>query len=197
MRKAYYLYRAHPYLGVLYPNKVLNLITDTKLFHKYLPDTKQICLAQKYFPNGLSPHGLSSLICLEKCEDDFIEPIVEIIFELVRQQHFPHSPSRLTSFYASESIDEAEKWCHFLYKVHGHKQNQVPQSLWEIKYETESKLYDAKFLDITTNDSFSYLAALENAHNYWNGSMSNNPLPELLIPYPVTVIRLLRQFNSM
>ena len=126
------------------------------------------------------------------CDDSFVEPIAEIIFELVRQLHFPDAPSRLTSLYASESIEQAENWQRLWRNYFDDQPEQTACSLWEISYKTNAKLYDANFLNIMSDDEFAYTTALDSAYKYWNGIMSENPLPELLIPYPVTVMRTIR-----
>ena len=195
MRKAYYWYRLHPYLGKFYPDKTLNLISDTQTFSKYFSDPERINLIKKYFPNGLSPHGLSSMLKRQIYEQDFNEPSTELIFELVRQLHFPDASSRLTSLYASESIAQAEQWYNLFHKNFKGSKDQLPQSLWEIEFETPARLYDAYFLNDSTcknHYEFSYLTKLENAHRYWQGEFSQHPLPELLVQYPVKVTRLLR-----
>lgn len=194
--KAYYWYRPHPFFGELYPGKVLDLITDAGTLLKYLPNATERVLAKKFFPNGLSPHGFSMLPSRKMDAPDIEEPITEIVFELVRQLHFPDAPSRLISLYASESIRQSEQWYQLWIKNFGDAHGQIAQSLWEIEFDTEPHLYDATFLYVTSDSSFSYVRELENAHKYWGGNMSRNPLPELLIPYPITVTRMIRDIVS-
>lgn len=196
MNTAYYWYRPHPYFSNFYPGKILNLLADTNLFYKYLPDTSQIALAKKHFPNGLSPHGLSMLCSRKTSATAFHELITEVIFELVRQLDYPDAPSRMTSLYASQTIEQAQKWRSLWQKNFGDMLGQTGESLWEIEYNTNANLYDANFLNIMPEDEFSYTYALEFAHKYWQGSMSENPLPELLIPYPVTIVRMIRDIVS-
>ena len=101
-----------------------------------------------------------------------MEPITEIIFESVRQLHFPNSPSRLSSLYASKSIAQAEQWQKLWSSKFGQEYGQTAQSLWKIEYETDASMYDAALLD-TPGDDFSYLLILDNAHKYWQGKMTN------------------------
>lgn len=195
MDTAYFWYREHPYFGEFYPGKVLNLITDENIFLKYVVPS-QLGLIRKFFPDGLTPHGMQTLINRNMCSQDVDGTIAEIIFELVRQIHFPNAPSRLTSLFASQTIDAAEQWDRFWYKCFGPIVEQLPKSLWEIEFETDAKLFDASFFDVMSNNKFSYLLGLENAYRYWRGEFSDEPLPELLIPYPVTVLRSVREANS-
>lgn len=65
--------------------------------------------------------------------------------------------------------------------------------MWEIEFETKAMLFDASFLDnIDKERNLSPLLIIDSAYRYWRGEMSKNPLPELLVPYPVTVIRKIR-----
>lgn len=198
-QKAYYWYRPHPYFDEFYSGKVLNLIVDKEIIAKYLPDPEHQALVQKYFPDGLSPHGLSMLMSVRQYSTHGWEAITEIIFELVRQLHFPESPSRLTSLYASMSRADSVKWAQLWYHHFQDITGQVAHELWEIEFDSDVRLYDASLLALSTDDhsnDFSYLHALENAHRYWRREFSSNPIPELIIPYPVTVRRLCRDMIS-
>lgn len=182
------------------PGKILNLITDKQVISRYVPEPEYLALAYKYFPDGLSIHGLSSLPIRPKHARDFWEPIVEITFELVRRHDFPNAPSRLTSLYASQSLEQAEQWRQLWQGNFGNMPDQTGQSLWEIEYETDAKLYDAAWLDAALDGDkrgslFSYLLFMESAHQYWSGSFTTAPKPELLIPFPATVLREFRGGN--
>lgn len=195
MKKAYYLYRPHPYFEPLYPGKVLNKVSDRKSLMKYLTKEDHLLLAKKFFPDGLGPHGLQSIKEM-KYSPQIKETITELIFEFVRQIHFPESPSRLSSLYASESPEHAQRWKQLLCQQFGHAYGQIPHSLWEIKFETNAKLYDASLLNTSSDDTFSFLSELENAHRYWNSEWTESPMPELLIPYPVTVVCQIQNYGS-
>lgn len=96
------------------------------------------------------------------------EPIVEFIFELVRQKDFPGAPSRFTSLYASPTLIQAERWRDKF------QSTQAAESLWEIEYGTEAKLYDATLLeampeigtDFGKDKAFSYFWLMEKARQY-------------------------------
>lgn len=200
MKKAYYWYRPHPYFDEFYPDQILNPISDLSTISKYFSDPVRISLIKKYFPNGLSPHGLSMLLKYQSSDSSFQEPITEIVFELIRQLHFSTAPSRLNSVYASETIEQAEQWQKLWHKNFNNIAGQTAQTLWTIEYETEAQLYDANWLDYFSfegHKEFSYLAKLENALHYWQHDFTPTPLPELLIPYPVKVVRILRNTDNM
>ena len=186
MKKAYYLYRPHPHYGEFYPGKVLSVISDPKIILRYCakPD-----LLNKYMANGVGPHGLSLLTSGGKGGPPVSEQMTELTFELVRQMCYPNAPSRLSSLYAAETIGGAMMWDCILRRNFGNQYGQVPDSLWEIEFETEARSYDARWLDIPPHDGFSMLYQLEYAHNYWKELPTPNALYELLVPYPVTVVR--------
>lgn len=191
--KAYYIYRPHPYFKEFYPGKILDVISDTGIVCKYLEDSRHQKLAQKYFPEGLTPHGLSMLISRDVHSINFTEPVIEFIFELVRQHHFPHAPSRLTSLYGIATVEQANQWRCLFSKNFEHMPEQTAQSLWEIAYDTEAATYDASLLNVDPHqvleNEFSCFLTMDNAFRYWSGEMTKDALPELLIPPPVTVIQ--------
>ena len=194
LKKAYYMYRPHPYFGGFYPGKILSLIEDVDTFSKYFSESYRIKLAIKYFPNGLSPHGLSVLLNYQEYDIAFSEPITEIIFELVWQLHFPNALSRMACLYASESIESARPWKELFLHNSDDPSGVSTESLWEIAYKGTAQSYDARYLSIMSQGNFSYLTALDYAYKYWQGSRSENPLPELLVPYPVTIVQCVDSF---
>ena len=193
MNIAYYLLRSHPFFSEPSSGQVFSTISDLSIISMYFTDTSRISLVQKYFPSGLSPHGLSSFLKRRIDDPDFLEPITEIVFELVRQLHFPDSPSRLSSLYASQTLEDALLWQKTLLN-NFNDSSQIAHSLWEIEFSTAAQLYDASLLNLNSKEEFSYLILLNNAFRYWKKEFTASPLPELLIPYPVTFSRKIRDF---
>lgn len=138
------------------------------------------------------------MLPMRKIDDkDFWEPLIEIVFELIRQYSFPDAPSRLASIYASQTLEQAELWRNLWDENFGHIPSQTACTLWKIEYETSANLYDAAWLDTATKDGekkfvLSYLSLMESAHQYWSGAFTSVPMPELLIPFPASVLRRLR-----
>ncbi len=132
------------------------------------------------------PHGLSMIMSRNPNRTDFKEVVIEFIFELVRQLKFPDAPSRLTSLYGIETIEQAARWKDVL---HG----QASDALWEIEYEADAPVYDASLLNVDPDQvwegEFSCFLTMENAYRYWAGERTENSLPELLITPPVTIVR--------
>lgn len=188
LNKAYYWYRPHPYFGELYPGKVLNDVSAPDVLRKY-PYALQ---SKRFFPDGFSPHGLSMLYERKFTDSDFKEPVTELVFELVRKLYFPDAVSRLSCLYASETLEQAERWKNVFQEHLGEKENQTAVSLWEIEFEGTAKAYDAHFLSVPPENGFSFMQEMECAYNYWRGVRTYKPLLELLVPYPVIVSRLVK-----
>lgn len=192
---AYCWYR--PLYEPFSPGKTLNLITDLHVISAYVSNPKHQALCLKYFPDGMNIHGLSTLTA-RPTKSKYIGPVIEIVFELVRQLHFPDAPSRLACLYATQSLEQAETWRQILRKNPHRMPNQTLHSLWEIAYDTDARLYDAVWLDAASedrdgNDVISYLSLMDSACQYWSRAFTASPKPELLVPYPVTVLRILRR----
>jgi len=197
--KAYYWYRKHlkNFYGSFHEGAELKAITSPEILLQY-PYGEQL---RRYFSYPFSPHGLSMLYerkwpCKENSwNTNYQEPITELFFELVRQRLFPKALSRLSCIFASETLEDAERWMNIFLECSKDGKNPPPESLWEIEFESSSKPkpYDAKWLDVPPDDSFLFGAYLENARKYWNHVQTASPLPELLIPYPVVVSHLVRK----
>lgn len=195
MNRAYYWYRPHPFFDEFYPGKVLDVISASDILRKY-PHAFEI---KQFFSDGFSPHGLSMLYKVKPDDNRFGETITELIFELVRQLHFSDAPSRLSCLYASETLEQVERWKNVFQKHLGEKENQTVVSLWEIEFETQAQLHDAHFLNIPSDDDegFSLIQHMDCAYKYWRGVHSYNPLLELLVPYPVIVSRQVRSIHPI
>ena len=189
--RAYYLYRHTEIGGNFCPGMVLNPIADEKVLSKLFPEPHILKAIHRYFPDGLNPLGIQVLQTHTKKENDEQQAISEIIFEFIRRVHYPNVPSRLASLYASKSVEEAEQWCRRWKTAFGKDSEQTPESLWEIEYETNAELYDAAWLDVAASEDnlISYPTMIESAHYYWRHKFLQSSFPELLIRYPVTIVR--------
>lgn len=180
--EAYYLFRKINLID-LFPGQIINTINTPSIIRKILPKQNfNYSVFFEHFPKGIGMHGLRHLTAnLENNNSHYEECVVEIVFELVRQQFYPTMLSRLTSLYAVQTLEQAENWINIFgntIKV---------DSIWKIKYTNSSYPLDAKHLDANIND-FSYIDLIENAHKYWKGQLSDNPLIEILVELPVQVL---------
>ena len=119
---------------------------------------------------------------------------IEVQAENIRKDKFPDMPSRFSSFFGIQELEHLSLWRNILHFTNDAK-------VYEISYEGFAPLLDAKFLNVKAcNDIFNdkpclqseierTIKLIESIYLYWSGACSKNPLPELLIPLPVTVVR--------
>lgn len=118
---------------------------------------------------------------------------IEIQAEHIRKSNFPHLPSRLSSFYGVSSQEELLAWLDVL----GRTEN---ARVFEVSYSGDAPKLDAAFLNLSATNDPSLPEALpdlckraqkiqDNLACYWTGAFSAAPLPELLLPLPVAVLR--------
>lgn len=136
---------------------------------------------KNYFPDGISSHGRGYLgePLAYKYDNGrpFIPTIytIEIIFELVRKLKYPALPSRYTSLYVWETLDEA--------KVFKSKYGSTGNPIYVVRGANPFRV-DMNLLSLGRN----YLEALANAEKYWFGGQSKNPSWEVILSYPVSLI---------
>lgn len=118
---------------------------------------------------------------------------IEIQAEQIRKNSFPFQPSRLCSFYGVSSPEEFLSWKEVLGRVETAR-------IFEVFYDGDAPRLDASFLNVqAANDPFHQesLPDIQKRFDriqksiscYWSGVFSDAPLPELLLPLPVTVLR--------
>lgn len=103
--------------------------------------------------------------------------------ECIRANYFPQYLSRLQCLYAVEEIKELEPWSEFFSKNGA--------SIWEVESNSESiKKFDARNLRTAfLTDPSDLSQKFKYAFNYWNLSPTTSPLPEVLLPFPVRIVR--------
>ena len=93
-------------------------------------------------------------------------------------------PSRFLCLYAVEHLDELKAWKSILCSS--------DFSVWEVKCDSGNILkVDAQHLRGVASGStlLDHDRLRVNAIKYWSGELSEDPLPELLLPLPVTAVR--------
>lgn len=103
---------------------------------------------------------------------------LELQAESIRKQFYPDKPSRFKSIFAVKNLSDFKLW-----------KDPLPVNneshIYEIEYDSsQCALLDAYFLKGGIGcDPFT---EIQNLLKYWSGQLSDNPLPELLIPLPVS-----------
>lgn len=167
-------------LGTL-PVGKLELISDYKNF-----DAEIKCFCEENFPQGISRMGFTYSGYFPTDEPMSLTCIVETVFELVRQIHFPDRPSRFAAICACRSFDSALKWKEMLIP------NAPDCDLDLVKIHTlkcDSFFEcDAFWRDNFSTDEFNPGLLYANAKNYWTPKFNDDTKIELLLPLPVVVL---------
>lgn len=156
--------------SLLSEGDIINLTKYTDISPDYLQ--KHI---DKYYPSGFTGHGEYYLL-QGTSASKLINPNIEIFFEYVRRAYYKNKPSRFQSFFAFNSMEEVVKFIDkFQYKS---------GKLWEVECE-KSYSADMSLLNIGS----SILTYSYNAHLYWEGKSSDDPIWEVLLAPPVNIIQ--------
>lgn len=134
------------------------------------------------YPQGISNHGIQYLCGRFPYRQDSSGvhwlpdmTAVESIFELVRLWKFPDKPSRFTSSYGCETIEEAKLF----------RENYRGSKGFIFKISTDSYFKADMSLLMT---GASVIASYFFAEKYWRGESGENPFWEILIGSPVRII---------
>lgn len=148
------------------------------------------------FPDGISRMGKIYLSYVQdNNHDNVVANAVEYIFESVRQQHFPHLPSRMKSLFAVENAAGIQFWFEELIPNCSNRIEQARNATVKtIRYDSDNAFKaDAKYRDyriVLKNKTKVFSSSLSHkmAFKYWSGSLEQDPKLELVIPLPVEVI---------
>lgn len=116
----------------------------------------------------------------------------EIVLEYIRTLKFPKFPSRFQCLFASKTKEEALEWAKKYCTPEEFFQIIVIQS--DIFYEFDYSWFSpekGQVLPAVIRSEINSLAFyMEIAYQYWSGNKSFNPRLEVLIPYPVDVVKI-------
>lgn len=134
------------------------------------------------FPDGISNHGkqylIDSWLILEqngvRINYAPVEPLMEVVLELVRRSEFPNLPSRMSSMFCWESLDCANNFIS-------------NNNLTNVNvYEVEAEDYFVGDMSIIFLGG-QLIHSLELARKYWAGEKGPNPILEAIVPLPVKI----------
>lgn len=136
-----------------------------------------LALTREWFPQGMTAHGVRYLLGADpQLERD---RAIEITWELVRRLEFPDRPSRLTSIFAWDSLEDAQAF-------------QARQRAFTATavYRVEGESLLRANMPLLTALAGAGGSALQDARDYWAGKRGAAPeLWEHLLRPPVTVVR--------
>ena len=115
-----------------------------------------------------------------------IRAIREQITELVRIQHFPHYPSRLSCLYATKTLEQAMQW-KALFESYNR------QVLQLVKLKVEGRYFEGDAELLPKEDGCSFVTKIEQAQNYWSNEATSS-LSELLIDGKIEVYEIVEEY---
>lgn len=134
------------------------------------------------YPQGISNHGIQYLCGRFPYRQDSSGvhwlpdmTAIESTFELVRLWKFSDKPSRFTSFYGCETIEEAKS---FNQKYRGNK---------GFIFKVFSDSYFKADMSLLMTGA-SVIANYSFAEKYWKGESGINPFWEILMPGPIKIL---------
>lgn len=115
----------------------------------------------------------------------------ELAMEKVREEKYPHYPSRLSSLYVSNSLEEAEKWYNLFIEC-GRPTFSI------VKIETDGNVYvgDAWNCFEGTRDKNKNLELAEKYWKYKKNNIGKEPIFEILVSGHIKVIEIVKE-NKM
>lgn len=128
------------------------------------------------FSDGFSKHG-DRYILKSDSIGNVSSPAIELLFEYVRQAHFPNVTSRFQSFFACETQHEAS-----LFRG---RFGQGTEKIYEVFTENE---YFKGNMNLLNNNQTSLVCSYL-GHEYWKGNTLNefDDFWEILLTLPVTI----------
>jgi len=129
------------------------------------------------FSNGFSQHGERYLLKGDGTGNTSNNSAIELLFEYIRQSHYPEVTSRFQSFFACETLREAKKF-----------RGEFGKNTDKIFEVFTDNNYFKGNMSLLQNDQTSLICSYL-GHEYWRG----NTVPELeefweiLLDLPVTI----------
>lgn len=167
-------------------------ITLSKDFTKFQVQKKDIHFSNdelmeslvNYFPEGITRQAYQYLADKivywhDYQSDRYFVPymiMIELVFELVRKSSFPNMLSRFQSFFAFETLAEAQSFKR--------QNSKYPCMIYLVEGQRNIKL-DMSLLKIGFNAAVGILLA----EKYWSGRQSEKPECEVLLEPPIKIIR--------
>lgn len=133
-------------------------------------------LAQDWFPNGMTQHGIRYLLAVDsQLERD---RTIELVWEMVRRAEFADRPSRMTSIFAWETLEDAQAFQA--------RNRSFSQTLIYVVRGVSRHRANMPLLGAFAGAGGS---GIQDARAYWRGDRGRAPeLWEHLLEPPVTVI---------
>lgn len=138
------------------------------------------------FPEGVTCHGWEYLLKDRRISPDKDKNgMIEMLAEYIRRSHYPDRLSRFQSFFACRTIQDAERFISLSPITTPEGQVRHQGDIWVVQCENVALEADMKFLGLGD----SWIDAITKLHLYWAGEIGEDPLKELLLKPPITVVK--------
>lgn len=193
------------FMDVFHISRTDSLTLGDEIKLQKIEESKVNRFSDILFPNGVSQHGFyytadltyninssnNSIVEFEKLKNSFASSQIEYNFEMVRKAFFPDLPSRFSSLFALENLEDILRWPELLIpgsKIHRLNIDKEPDSF-------DSMLL-AGGLGLTNSKAMFYpMTNFEQAYKYWNKELSEQPRKELLIDLEKTKVIVLEEIR--
>ena len=169
--------------GRLKPGQVIGLMNDkSTIAHK----TNRAATYRRMFPDGVTLHGCEYLLNEDRISPvDDVSGMIEVLAEFIRRNHYPERISRFQSFFAYKTIQDAESFIS-LYPITTPEGETRPQGdIWLVQCDTVP--FEADMTHLGLGDC--WIDAIIKLNLYWAGENGPDPLREVLLKPPVTVVK--------
>lgn len=165
-------------IGSLIPGQVL------KPEHWAKEHNEDTDVLASLMPRRISHHGRNYIGSI-KVEPPDSSVTLEMLAEFIRQSHFKHRPSRFSSLFAWKTLDDAKRFA-LTYPPPATENGAIPEcEFWLVQSLKPVFEADMAWLRFIENWSRTLVAL----YRYWSGTLSQQPVIEVLLPLPVRVVR--------
>lgn len=139
---------------------------------------------RSFLGEGISEHGFRYLVARrsEPPKTD-TNGMLEMLAEYLRRAEYSDRLSRFRAFFAVRQREDADRFAKEYPPERTAREAPPPAEVWEVEGEMAFET-DMRRLELGAT----WLTALSNLHAYWQGIPTNEPLFEVLLRMPVTVI---------
>ena len=145
-----------------------------------------LIITNNYINNQIQLNEEDSKVSMQYLEQT-IRAVRETIVEMVRLEHYPQYPSRLSCLYTTRTYADALEWK----KIFDSFNRKVLQI---VKLKVQGTYFEGDGNLLPSNDSLPFDKKIEQAKTYWNGNKENN-LPELLVNGNIEVIDIIEDYT--
>lgn len=138
------------------------------------------------FPDGITYHGFEYILNEKRVhpEQDLLG-MIEMLAEFIRRSYYPERISRFQSFFACKSIKDAERFISLFPISTPDGRTKYQGDIWLVQCGGVAFEGDMTYLGLGN----CWIDAITRLHLYWSGEIGENPLLEVLLKPPITIVK--------